>query len=230
MSLAVRSRCAVALWVCVPFVALGVLDGAWKSALLDGPHLRFWIYDFTKWVLLPIVLMGVLHRFSSISPRDYGLSADLGSKDLFYVLPLPLASLFFANLLAESIANIAMGWPKPLFTHHEVLAPLGKLWILGTLYLSTTAAVWESIFLIGLPWFWYGSGTSGSTARRQAFAVGSALVFAACHWENGMPNAIGAFFFQWLAVWWYLRLRTLWPVIGAHFLIDVYYFWPPTKL
>jgi membrane protease YdiL (CAAX protease family) len=81
-----------------------------------------------------------------------------------------------------------------------------------------------------LPWLWYSGGTSGSTTTRGVFAIGSALIFAACHWENGMPNAIGAFFFQLLAFWWYLRLRTLWPVIGAHFLIDVYYFWPPAKL
>lgn len=230
MPFAVRSRYAIAIWVSVPFVALGVLDGVWKSALLVGPHLGFWVYDLTKWVLLPIVLMGVLHRFSAIDPRDYGLSADLGTRDLFYVLPLPLASLFLAHVLATAIANTAMGWPKPLFTYSVVLPPLGKLWILGTLYLSATAAVWESIFLIGLPWLWYSSGTSGSATTRGVFGMGSALIFAACHWENGLPNATGAFFFQLLAFWWYLRLRTLWPVIGAHFLIDAYYFWPPAKL
>ena len=225
-----RSRYAFALWVSLPFISLSVLDGVWKSAWLDGPPLGFWVYDFAKWILLPLALMVVLHRFSAFSPRDYGLSADLGAKDLFYVLPLPLISLFLANTLATGIANVAMAWPKPLFTYPEVLAPLGKLWILGTLYLSATAAVWESLFLIGLPWLWYSRGTAGSTTTRYAFATGSALVFAACHWENGMPNAIGAFFFQWFAFWWYLRLGTLWPVIGAHFLIDAYHFWPQAKL
>ena len=226
MALSARPRYAIALWVSLPFISLSVLDGAWKSTLLNGPHLGFWAYDFAKWMLLPIVLMGVLHQFSAIRPRDYGLSADLGTRDLFYVLPLPLASLFLAHAMAMGIANLAMGWPKPPFAHPEALAPLGKLWIVGTLYLSTTASVWESIFLIGLPWLWYSRGTPGSRTARHFFALGSALVFAACHWENGMPNVIGAFFFEWLAFWWYLSLRTLWPVIGAHFLIDLYYFWP----
>jgi len=54
----------------------------------------------------------------------------------------------------------------------------------------------------------------------------SAILFALDHWENGLPAVVGAFCFQFFAFRWYLKLNALWPINGAHFLIDLYYFWP----
>ena len=217
-------------WICLPFILLSLFDGYWKVAFLSRPLIYFWAYDFAKWFLLPVILLGVLHRLAFVQPRDYGLSADLGKRDILYVLPLPLITLFIINFSAVIASDILLSPPKPPFNHSFILAPLRELWIVGTLYLSATAGLWESVFLIGLPWLWFSRSRVVSTRATHAFILVTGLLFAAGHWENGIANVIGAFLFQLGAVWWYLRLGTLWPTIGAHFLIDVVYFWPPAKI
>lgn len=217
-------------WISVPFIVLGLLDGFWKIAFLRGPLIYFWAYDFAKWFLLPVLLLAVLHRLAFVLPRDYGLSADLGKRDILYVLPLPLITLFVINFFAAMASGILLAPPKPPLNYSVMLAPLRELWIVGTLYLSATAGLWESIFLIGLPWFWFSRNRVVSARATRAFTFATGILFAAGHWENGVANVMGAFVFQLGAVYWYLRLGTLWPIIGAHFLIDVVYFWPPAKL
>jgi membrane protease YdiL (CAAX protease family) len=223
-------RHRIAGLICVPFVLLTVLDGFWKTSLTRGPLIAYWAFDFAKWVVLPLVLIKVFRRLTGVRSVDYGLSSPLGAADHFYVLPLPLFSLFLAHLVVDQTTARFLGYPEPYFDFSVALAALGGLWIVGTLYASATAALWESIFFISLPWLWISRGAELSRGAQYAFAFGTAIVFAIAHWENGIPNAVGAFVFQLIAVWWYLRLRTLWPIIGAHFLVDVVYLWPPAKL
>lgn len=209
---------------------MGSLDGFWKPALLRSPPIFFWAYDFGKWVLLPLCLLWLLHRITDISPRDYGLIADRGMRDILMLLPVPFITLLMADVFTIGMADWILRPPPPEFNYASVLAPLGPLWIVGTFYASITAGVWESIFVLGLPWFWFSQRQPVTGQRVIAFAVVSAAVFALCHWENGISNALGAFVFQLLAVHWYLKFGTLWPVIGAHTLTDVYYFWPPASV
>jgi hypothetical protein len=223
---ATKREFAAVAWASGFFILIGLADGLWKTPLLNSRALDYWAYDLAKWTFLPVLLLSLVHRIAKVVPRDYGLSADLGTSDVFYVLPLPLLSLFFAVVIATAIANGLLHYPKPYFNSANALASLGPLWIVAAFYFSLTAGLWESIFLIGLPWLWFSRGERVPASRRRLIIVGSAFLFAACHWENGMPNAIGAFTFQLLAFWWYVKLRTLWPIIGAHFLIDLYYFWP----
>jgi len=199
-------------------------------AFSHGPHIYFWAYDFTKWIILPTVLLFVLHRLAFVAPREYGLSADLGKRDILYVLPLPLITLFVVHFIASAAVEIVFTPQKAPFDYRSMLSPLGPLRIVGTLYLSATAGIWESIFFIGLPWLWFSKGRAVSPWGRCAFALGTAVLFAAGHWENGVSNVIGVLLFQLVAVYWYFRFATLWPVIGAHFLIDVVFLWPVTKL
>lgn len=212
--------------VCAVVVAVYIADGFWKPALLRGPLIYFWAYDFFAWVILPTAALVVLHNATSVSARDYGLSADLGWKDIAFVTPLPLIVLFLVHTFAQVIAGALIGPQASGFSYGDPLAPLGGLRILGVIYLAATAGLWESIFYVGLPWFFVSRYGAPPTAVRRGFLLVSAFLFAAAHFENGLANAIAGFFFQLAAVTWYFKLRTLWPVIGAHALIDVYYFWP----
>ena len=227
MSVAVGARVHwLAGATCVVLMSLFVSDGLWKPGLLRGPYINFWLYDIAAWLVLPTLLLAALHNTTSLAPKDYGLSADLGWKDLAYVLPLPLFALFSVNVVASAVANGVLGYPEAPFSYITALKALGSLWIVGTIYLAATAGFWESIVWIGLPWFALSRTLSTSVTARRLFTIISATLFAVAHFENGLPNAIGAFFFQLVAATWYFRLRTLWPIVAAHALVDVYYFWP----
>lgn len=202
-------------------------DGFWKPQLLSGPALYFWVYDLVAWVVLPSLAIGILHAATTISGRDYGLSAPLGWKDIAYITPLPLVGLFLCHFFGGALTDALL---RPTyagaFSYSEPLRALGSLWIFGTVYLSATAGLWESIFYVGLPWFAFSSFLTDSGRGRSMFALLTAALFAIGHHENGLTNAGGAFFFQLAAALTYFKLRTLWPIIGAHALIDVYSFWP----
>jgi hypothetical protein len=55
--------------------------------------------------------------------------------------------------------------------------------------------------------------------------VVSALLFAGMHWSHGVPNVIYIFLEGLLDMAVYLRVGALWPLIVAHYVIDVIWFW-----
>ena len=217
---------SVALWTSSVFIFVSDVDGFLKIQLLEQPLIYFYFFDILKWLVLPVILMFFVHRNSNVLAREYGLVADLGIADLLIILPAPLIALLLVNFLVTGLAYALLGRPATPFSHQEVLEVLGPLWIVGTLYFSISAGLWESIFYIGLPWLWFSQARRMQQSHINLFYFVSSSLFAIAHWENGLYNVIGAFAFQAYAIWWYFRLKTLWPVIVAHALIDIYYFWP----
>ena len=193
--------------------------------MLRGPLIHFWIFDLTKWLVLPAVLMLALRRSPDVRRQGYGLTSAHGMSDIVAMVPLVLITLYIAYALPEYFANQVLGHPKPPFSSPDTLASLGRFRIVGSIYFAVTAGLWESIFIIGLPWLWFSQGAAVPPKQTALFVVVSSLLFASGHWENGLPNVIAAFVFEVCAVRWYLRLKTLWPIIVAHILIDVYDFW-----
>ena len=220
-----RGKYTAALWTSAIFIVASLVDGWLKIALLRGPLIHFWIFDLTKWLALPAVLMLALRRSPDVRPQGYGLTGNHGVGDILMLVPLVLLTLYIAYATPAYLANQVLGHPEPPFSSPDVLASLGRFRIIGSIYFAITAGLWESIFIIGLPWLWFSQGAPVSRSRAALFVVVSSLLFALGHWENGLPNVIAAFVFEVCAVWWYLRLKTLWPVIVAHALIDLYDFW-----
>lgn len=218
----VRDPYLTAGLLCAPFVAVSVLDGFWKTRLLSGPLLRYWAFDFVKWIVLPVLLVAILHRLTALRARDYGFASPTGTADHLYVFPMPFFSLLFAHLIVFQVAQRMLDYPRPYFEFKTALDAVGAL---GAVYAAATAGFWESVFYIGLPWLWLTRSIDPSNAFMRRFALLSAIVFAAAHWEQGMPGVASAFTFQAIAVWWYFRLRTLWPIVAAHIAIDLVYFW-----
>lgn len=215
-----------ALAVTLVFVLISLSDGFLKIQLMREPIAYFWMFELCKWLLLPMALMWFLHRGSMLTPRDYGMALDEDLKHVLKLSPLPLLTLFPLDLVSSWMAAAALGFPQPPFSYIDTLEPLGPLWIFGALYMSVTAGLWESLFFLNLPWYWLSRGKSVDGRIMVLFINVSAAAFAFCHWENGSPEIIAAFAFGIGAAWWYLVLRTIWPVVIAHCLIDLYVFWP----
>jgi membrane protease YdiL (CAAX protease family) len=209
----------------LPFLLLWLFDGFWKAKLVQAAPLAFWAIDLFEWVIVPAASLFFLHRCASISKNDYGLGSGIGSwKAIALFLPC-FVTLFIADDWGTLILGRRLFGDAPgAFRMDLALQALGPLADAGVLYLSATAAVGESLFVLGLPWLWLSQGEKVSRGGAFAFALVSALIFALAHWETGLANMTGAFLFQLLAVWWYFRLKTLWPIIASHFLIDLYFF------
>jgi hypothetical protein len=195
----------------------------WKAGLAQQPPV-FWAADIAEWAVLPIVTLWLAHRFSAVSPRDCGLAwpgaARFAALLFFCTLTLFLAHAFGARLVGpqlfdESAFRFDYAWVFP-----------ESQWLrrAAIFYLSASAALCESLFLLALPWLWFSQKEAVSTSGKIAFGLTTAFVFMLGHWESGGSVAAGAFTFQLGAVAWYLSVRNLWPIVGAHFLIDLYWF------
>ena len=88
------------------------------------------------------------------------------------------------------------------------------------IYLAVTAGVAEEAVFRGLAWTIVSRLELGGL-RGTAYVLGSSVLFAAVHWEQGVPGLVSAFAFGVLAAYLYLRLANLWPMIAAHVLTDM---------
>jgi hypothetical protein len=93
-----------------------------------------------------------------------------------------------------------------------------------TLYFALTAAFIEEIMFRGLPWLWL-SGYLRGNALRWSYVAWSSLTFAGTRWENGNAQLLATLIYGLAASGWFLLLRSLWPLIVAHFAIDAYAFY-----
>jgi membrane protease YdiL (CAAX protease family) len=134
--------------------------------------------------------------------------------------------LFLAIVLAAAYeAAKSVGWiltwrwyVEPDFSYGAI-TPSGPLRPLVAGYWAITAGLVESVFYIGLPWHLW-RNHFGLAHRRKLFLWVSTAIFAAIHWEQGLHNVIAAFAFGLAATLIYWKINDLWPIAGAHALID----------
>jgi len=204
-----------------PTIGLLLLNGLWNGPLYRASPGIFWIADVVTHVVIPAVMLIILMKYCRITPADYGLAAPhnglgemLGlvvfATGLYWISYKPVAAFFGHLLLSE---------PSPL-TYVDVIPeqPLAKMAV--ALYFSSSAAVFEEIMYRGLPLL-YATRVLPRTRVAVSYTFVSAILFGLAHWENGVHEVIGTATLGVVACAMYLKTRTLWPLIGAHFLIDM---------
>jgi len=131
--------------------------------------------------------------------------------------------LFFADWIFWHLGGVLFGYDDFVFSFNLIL-PEGQLRVPVVLYLALTAGFVEEVIFRGL--FWTAiSEWQFKRFKPFIYVFSSSLVFASVHWEQGMAGMLSSFAFGIVAAMFYLRLRNLWPMITAHTLIDIYYFW-----
>jgi membrane protease YdiL (CAAX protease family) len=197
------------------------------TALLYRLHPAwFWASDVLQFVALPAVGCLIL-RQAGIGLVDCGLGRDRYRAD----------SGSWGFVVFMALALMAVTWPVFRITHHylwqytepfsiqQVLPTSPGPKLLVALYMSATAALVEEVAYRALPWL-YLSAVLPQRWRRSAYVVGTTLVFALVHSEQGPGGVIAAGWFGFVAAWMYSRQRMLWPLVAGHFLIDLLVFGP----
>lgn len=204
--------------------------GALLNGLYNGPLYRedprlFWVADVIVFVIAPIIIAYWLARYAKIFPKDYGLRpSPYGG---FESLAFSIFLAFVLFVICEAARNI--GWiftwrwyVEPDFSYAKI-APVGSLKPLVALYWALSAGLTESVFYIGLPLYFWRNQHDLANRRRLSLWV-CATIFAVVHWEQGLHNVIAAFTFGFMACMIYWKNNELWPIVGAHALIDFFKF------
>lgn len=206
-----------------PTVFLGLMNGFWLESLLKQGAVAFYAVDVLQWIVVPCVVWRYVLRPLGIKPKSYGLSP--------HPLKITCQALYAAILLWLSyrpahLYAYRLLWPYAGNLGYADIIPSLAPWnMLAAFYFSATAAVVEEIVFRGLPWLYF---SSFLTPRQCGFwyLLVTPILFAACHSEQGPHGVIATWVFGWVMAVLYGYLKNLWPLILAHFAIDMAAFWP----
>lgn len=205
--------------------APGLANGLYNPTLYPSNLIAFWAIDFIQYWALPIAVLLTLHLKYDVKPKDYGLIPPSRSYPLW---EMGGASLIIAVTLVAAWyllwipGRILFGVDDFLFSF-DLVIPDGIFRIPIILYLSISAGVIEEIIFRGLTWTAFSRFELGRY-RNYTYLIVSSLLFALVHWEQGSASVLGSFGFGLVAAAIYLKLKNLWPLIGAHALANLYFF------
>jgi membrane protease YdiL (CAAX protease family) len=203
--------------VLVPFL----ISSFFRRELYAHSAALYWLFDFAKFVILPAAALAILARRYAIRPRDYGMRGVAEHETWGHFLGLNIFLMLILNLVYH--VTLYVTWlvlgPEVAQPFYHAINPTGWLRLPGTIYLSVTAGLVEEIFFRALPLL-YLERRFGDAVPRKTYVLGTAILFAIIHWGNGPYEVVATFAFGVLAAILYLRLRDLWPLIGAHVIID----------
>jgi len=211
---------------CTLIIAINVLDGFFKEPLYGYVPALFWLFDVFKFVVLPGALLLWLWRGYGIRPVHYGMRAVAENESWLHFLGLTVFLAIVLNLVYQAAFGISwavLRFPETKEFYYSI-RPEGWLRVAVALYYAITAGVVEEIFNRALPLL-YLVERYGKALPRARYLLVTSLLFGISHFESGTPQVVATFVFGLLAGALYLKLRDLWPLIGAHFLIDAWVFW-----
>ena len=223
-----RTKQEALLIAIFPFLALSLLNhfyGKWLVNLHPG---MFWLADLAQFLVAPWIGWWFGLRPLKLAQQDYGL-----------VLPgnrhLPKDSigflLFCALLLVGAcwpifvIADAALWQYSPERAIGRAMPTGFALNVLVALYLSATAALVEEVVCRALPWLYFSTAVAPRW-RKLGYVSATSVAVALMHSEQGPAGMIASRWFGLVAASMYAKLRTLWPLVLGHFLIDFLIFGP----
>lgn len=217
-------RPEVLLIAIAPFVLLSIVDGFFRGALQNSPAL-FWLFDPFKFVVLPIAALLWLARTFFVTPDKYGLASVAEHESWLQFLGFTLfltALLYLIYQAADMFFWMLFGRPETA-SFYKNMAPTGLLRVPVVLYFAATAGLVEEIFFRALPLL-YLQQRFPKSIPTGLYVLSTSALFGVSHWENGAHEVLATFTYGIFASLFYVKLRDLWPLVGAHALIDLWVF------
>ncbi|MCG2594028.1 CPBP family intramembrane metalloprotease [Ramlibacter sp. XY19] len=211
-----------------PFAALALLNGFYKLPLHRVGPAWYWAADALQFVLVPVICVWWLLRPAGVDAQALGLGLGLrrgrhGRQE------------DWASLLFVAVVIFAITWPIVFMARRfgweyadvlpDILPTAWGARLLVAVYMAVTAALVEEVAFRALPWL-YVREVLAERWRAPVYLVGSTFLFALIHAEQGPAGMISSGWFGFVAAAYYLRLRSLWPPVLAHFAVDLWAFGP----
>ena len=210
----------------LPSLAIGLLNGFYLESLHALNPLWFWMADIAQYVLVPGVVFYALLRYGGIRPNQYGYKAITAS-DLIGLTALITFIFWLSYKPLGILFSILLGTTDPEFGYASTIPQPTVLHAITVLYFAVTAALVEETVFRALPWLYIMRLPASRFDRFNipAYVLCSSILFGLVHWENGLHEVLSTFVLGVIACLLYSRIRNIWPLVGAHFLTDVYIFW-----
>jgi membrane protease YdiL (CAAX protease family) len=217
-------------WRALVLVCIGVvplyLNGLYNPQIAHSLRL-FWTVEVITWIIIPacILVIGLRQELWTssalgITARVRGRSSDLWLL-LAFVISVPLLIWIDQHISDYVRANVPEASGPSVFHYRQVVPPpgteTGTQRILVVFFLCMTAGVVEELYYRGIFRTLFGS----DLIQKVLFVLVSSLVFSGSHWEGGTQKLISTFLFGIIFASLYLVWQNLWPLMVAHFLIDV---------
>ena len=188
---------------------------------------QFWTVDLFYYVALPTLALAIaswiLQRPLSelVHPRigtGPAASVDLQVALGFVLVIAHFGLLFPIRSWASASPEVFTTFMPMQLNYTQIANDLGPYKILGVLYFAATAALVEEYFFRGFFARFFLERASPASWR---YVTVSAALFAVYHWHIGIGTVLLSLGTGVLAAVVVLKTRTLLPVVGAHFVIDV---------
>jgi len=219
----IHGRRQALLGAIFPVAALSLLNGFYKAPLHRAGPAWYWLADALQFVAVPLLCAWLLLRPAGIDARALGLRPE---RHAVRLSPgsLLFTSAFLALITWPAVRLAAYGWE-----YGDVMPQvLPTAWwprLLVAVYMAVTAALVEEVAFRALPWL-YVQEVVAPRWRKLVFLVGSTFLFAMIHAEQGPAGVLASGWFGWMAAAFYVRFRSLWPCVLAHFAVDLLAFGP----
>jgi membrane protease YdiL (CAAX protease family) len=224
-----RKQQDLVTWGVLIFFAPGVLNGFYNEKLYAASTAVFWLLDVVHFVVLPSALLIYFRYCCNLRPADYGFIKPGPAYPLVELLGSCVFTAIFMQMVYSVVHSASLnlfymvGYLPPHFGYSAVV-PDGLLHLPVVIYLAVTAGFSEEVMFRGVPYKLI-SDNGKIKHKNRFYILSTSVLFAAIHWEGGYPDLVAAFAFGVLAAWFYLTYKNIWPLIGAHFLVDAYAFW-----
>lgn len=182
-------------WALLGFGICPLYFNGYINSHIASRPVAYWAFEFSYWILLPLLVLVGLVRFAGLRMSDIGIHGRIrGHRSIgaLALISLVLCPLYY-------------------LVHSSALRYFGTLLRWRSTSRSLRGLAFRACeMLVSRPVLLY-------------LAI-SPVLFALIHWESGAANTAASYIFGLLAAGSYVVLRNLWPLIVAHVYTDYAWF------